>query len=139
MEENFPKGLFGISKKDMESYVSDIKKSYEEELNEQTRQLKEMKAENTKLNERLNMLLNEKKEVEIAKQNISDVLVRAELQAKQIIDEAKSQAEKERNELNMMLEEQKEKLIDTKIEITKLKDQARQLMLKFSDDLNLLQ
>ena len=83
MDENFSKGIFGLSKKDVETYVAGLKKDYEDELMEQTRQLQTMKAENDKLNERINKLLNEKHDVEIAKQNISDVLVKAELQAKQ--------------------------------------------------------
>ena len=115
MEENFSKGIFGISKKDVEAYISNMKKDYEEELLEQTKQFKEMKAENEKLNERLNTLLNEKKEVEMAKQNISDVLVRAELQAKQIIDSAREQAEKEKHDLDLSIELQKEKLIDARL------------------------
>ena len=94
-----------------------------------------MKAENEKLNERLNALLNEKKEVEMAKQNISDVLVRAELQAKQIIDSAREQAEKEKHDLDLSIELQKEKLIDARLELAMLKDKAKELMMKFSEDI----
>lgn len=139
MEENFSKGIFGLSKKNVENYIATIKEDYEKELLEQTKQLKEMKAENEKLNERLNTLLNEKKEVEMAKQNISDVLVRAELQAKQILDDAREQAAKERQELNISIEEQKEKLIDAKVELAMLKDKAKEIMLKFSEDITNIQ
>lgn len=138
MEENFSKGIFGLNKKDVETYIASIKKDYEEELLEQTKQLQEMKAENEKLNERLNKLLNEKKEVEMAKQNISDVLVRAELQAKQIIDSAREEANKEKHELDLSIELQKEKLIDARLELAMLKDKAKELMLKFSDDISSL-
>ena len=135
MEENFSKGIFGLNKKDVESYISNIKKSYEDELLDQTKQLQEMKAENEKLNERLNKLLNEKKEVELAKQNISDVLVRAELQAKQIIDTARDQANKEKHDLDLAIELQKEKLIDARLELAMLKDKAKEIMAKFSEDI----
>lgn len=138
MEENFSKGIFGLNKKDVDTYISNIKKNYEEELLEQTKQLQEMKVENDKLNERLNKLLNEKKEVEIAKQNISDVLVKAELQAKQILDDAREQADKERHEIELSIEAEKEKLIDTRIELAMLKDKAKEIMLKFSDDISSL-
>lgn len=138
MEENFSKGIFGLNKKDVETYIASIKKDYEEELLEQTKQLQEMKAENEKLNERLNKLLNEKKEVEMAKQNISDVLVRAELQAKQIIDSAREEANKEKHELDLSIELQKEKLIDARLELAMLKDKAKELMIKFSDDISSL-
>lgn len=138
MEENFSKGIFGLNKKDVDAYISNIKKNYEEELLEQTKQLQEMKAENDKLNERLNKLLNEKKEVEMAKQNISDVLVKAELQAKQILDDAREQADKERHEIELSIEAEKEKLIDTRIELAMLKDKAKEIMLKFSDDISSL-
>lgn len=139
MEENFSKGIFGLNKKDVESYIAGIKKDYEDELLEQTKQLKEMKAENEKLNERLNKLLDEKKEVEMSKQNISNVLVKAELQAKQILEDAREQATKEKQELDISIEAQKEKLIDAKIELAMLKDKAKEVMMKFSEDITNLQ
>ncbi len=138
-ENNLPKGLFGFNKKEVEAYISGMKEDYEKELMEQTKQLQEMKVENAKLNDRINTLLSERKEVEATKQNISDVLVKAELQAKQIIDDARVQAEKEKQEMDALIEEQKEKLIDAKIELTMLKDKAKEVMVKFSDELSKLQ
>ena len=138
-ENNSPKGLFGFNKKEVEAYISSMKEDYEKELMEQTKQLQEMKVENAKLNDRINTLLNERKEVEATKQNISDVLVKAELQAKQIIDDARSQAEKEKQEVDALIEEQKEKLIDAKIELAMLKDKAKEVITKFSDEIASLQ
>ena len=116
-----------------------MKEDYEKELMEQTKQLQEMKVENAKLNDRINTLLSERKEVEATKQNISDVLVKAELQAKQIIDDAKNQAEKEKQEVDALIEEQKEKLIDAKIELAMLKDKAKEVISKFSEEISNLQ
>lgn len=138
-ENNLPKGLFGFNKKEVEAYISSMKEDYEKELMEQTKQLQEMKVENAKLNDRINNLLNERKDVEATKQNISDVLLKAELQAKQIIDDARVQADKEKQEVDALIEEQKEKLIDAKIELAMLKDKAKEVMLKFSDELSKLQ
>lgn len=138
-ENNLPKGLFGLNKKEVEAYINNIKDDYEKELMEQTKQLQEMKVENAKLNDRINNLLNERKELEASKQNISDVLLKAELQAKKIIDDAKGQAEKEKQEIDAMIEEQKEKLIDAKIELAMLKDKAKEIMVKFSDEITKLQ
>ncbi len=136
---NLSKGLFGFNKKEVEAYISSMKEDYEKELMEQTKQLQEMKVENAKLNDRINTLLSERKDVEATKQNISDVLVRAELQAKQIIDEAKTQAEKEKQEVDTLIEQQKEKLIDAKIELAMLKDKAKEIIVKFSDEITKLQ
>lgn len=138
-ENNLPKGLFGFNKKEVEAYIAGMKEDYEKELMEQTKQLQEMKVENAKLNDRINTLLNERKEVEATKQNISDVLVKAELQAKQIIDDARTQAEKEKQEVDALIEEQKEKLIDAKIELAMLKDKAKEVITKFSDEIGSLQ
>ena len=138
-ENNLPKGLFGFNKKEVEAYIAGMKEDYENELMEQTKQLQEMKVENAKLNDRINTLLNERKEVEATKQNISDVLVKAELQAKQIIDDARTQAEKEKQEVDALIEEQKEKLIDAKIELAMLKDKAKEVITKFSDEIGSLQ
>ena len=79
-----------------------------------------MKNENAKLNERLNEFLNDRKEIEEAKKNISDVLFKAEQQAKQIVEDAKSKAIEERQEIDAQIEAEKEKLIDAKIELAML-------------------
>ena len=140
MDDNsLPKGLFGFNKKDVDTYVAGIKNDYERELKEQSKRIQEMKNENNRLNERINELLNEKKQVEASKANISDVLLKAEEQAKQIIEDAKKQAEKERQDVEVLIEEQKEKLIDAKIELAMLKDKAKEIIVKFSDDLTKLQ
>ncbi len=139
MDDNLPKGLFGLNKKEVESYIASIKDDYEKELMEQTKQLQEMKNENIKLNEKVQILLKEKKELDASKANISDVLLKAEQQAKQIIEDARKQSEKEKQDIDVLIEEQREKLIDAKIELAMLKDKAKELITKFSDDLTKLQ
>ena len=138
-ENNLPKGLFGLNRKEVESYIASIKDDYERELMEQTKQLQDMKNENIKLNEKIQALMKEKKEVDASKANISDVLLKAEQQAKQIIEDARKQSEKEKQDIDVLIEEQREKLIDAKIELAMLKDKAKELITKFSDDLTKLQ
>lgn len=139
MDENISKGLFGLNKKEVESYIAEIKKDYEQELRKQNQELLSMKSENTKLNDRINQLLSDRKEIEEAKKNISDVLFKAEQQAKQIIEDAKSKAIEERQEIDAQIEAEKEKLIDAKIELAMLKDKAKEVMTRFTDDLTNLQ
>ncbi len=139
MDDNISKGLFGLNRKDVELYIAGIKSDYEAELKKQNTELLAMKAENAKLNERLNEMLNNKKSVEEAKANISEVLIKAEQQAKAIIEDAKNQAIEERQEIDTMIEAEKEKLIDAKIELAMLKDKAKDLITKFTEDLTTLQ
>lgn len=139
MEENISKGLFGLKRTDVENYIADLKKDYEAELRRQNQELLSMKTENAKLNERLNEYLNDRKEIEEAKKNISDVLFKAELQAKQILEDAKAKAIEERQEIDAQIEAEKEKLIDAKIELAMLKDKAKDVMAKFSEDITNLQ
>lgn len=139
MDENISKGLFGLNRRDVENYIADMKKDYEEELRKQNQELLAMKSENSKLNERLNQLLSDKKELEEAKRNISDVLFKAEQQAKQIVEDAKVKAIEERQEIDTLIEAEKEKLIDAKIELAMLKDKAKDLIAKFTDDITKLQ
>ena len=139
MEENISKGLFGLKRNDVENYIADLKKDYEAELRRQNQELLNMKTENAKLNERLNEYLNDRKEIEEAKKNISDVLFKAELQAKQIIEDAKNKAIEERQEIDAQIEAEKEKLIDAKIELAMLKDKAKDVMAKFTEDITSLQ
>ena len=139
MDDNIPKGLFGLNRKDVELYIAGIKSDYEAELKKQNTELLAMKAENAKLNERLNEMVNNKKSIEEAKANISEVLIKAEQQAKAIIEDAKNQAIEERQEIDTMIETEKEKLIDAKIELAMLKDKAKDLITKFTEDLTTLQ
>ena len=139
MDDNISKGLFGLNRKDVELYIAGIKSDYEAELKKQHTELLAMKAENAKLNERLNEMLNNKKSIEEAKANISEVLIKAEQQAKAIIEDAKNQAIEERQEIDTMIETEKEKLIDAKIELAMLKDKAKDLITKFTEDLTTLQ
>ena len=138
MEENISKGLFGLKRADVENYIADLKKDYEAELRRQNQELLSMKNENAKLNERLNEFLNDRKEIEEAKKNISDVLFKAEQQAKQIVEDAKSKAIEERQEIDAQIEAEKEKLIDAKIELAMLKDKAKDIMTKFPADITAL-
>lgn len=139
MEDNISKGLFGLNRKDVENYIADMKKDYENELKKQNQELLSMKNENAKLNERINQLLSEKREIDEAKKNISDVLFKAEQQAKQIVEDAKSKAIEERQEIDTLIEAEKEKLIDAKIELAMLKDKAKDIMAKFTEDITNLQ
>ena len=138
MEENISKGLFGLKRADVENYIADLKKDYEAELRRQNQELLSMKNENAKLNERLNEFLNDRKEIEEAKKNISDVLFKAEQQAKQIVEDAKSKAIEERQEIDAQIEAEKEKLIDAKIELAMLKDKVKDIMTKFPADITAL-
>ena len=67
MEDNISTGLFGLNRRDVENYIADLKKDYEEELRRQNQELLAMKTENSKLNERLNQLLSNQRELDEAK------------------------------------------------------------------------
>ena len=84
-------------------------------------------------------MLNNQKSAEDARANISEVRIKAEQQAKAIIEDAKNQAIEERQEIDTMIETEKEKLIDAKIELAMLKDKAKDLITKFTEDLTTLQ
>lgn len=139
MDENISKGLFGLNRKEVENYISDMKSDYEAELKRQNQELLAMKSENSKLNDRINQLISDRKEIEEAKKNISDVLFKAEQQAKQIVEDAKAKAMEERQEIDAQIEVEKEKLIDAKIELAMLKDKAKEVMNRFTDDIANLQ
>jgi cell division initiation protein len=138
MQEGLSKGLFGLSRKEVDNYISDLKADYENEMKKLVTELQAMKEENIKLNNRLNEFLTEKKEIEDAKQSISDVLFKAEQQAKQVIEEAKQKAIEERQEIDQLLEAEKEKLMDAKIDLEALKEKAKELIIKFADDIGSL-
>ena len=138
-ENNLPKGIFGLNRKDVETYIASIKDDYEKELMDQSKKLQEMKNENARLNERINALMKEKTEIEQSKAQISDVLIKAQEQAKQIVEDARKQAEKERQDVELLVEEQRERLINAKIDLAMLKDDAKKVIEKFTDDISKFQ
>ena len=139
MDDNISKGLFGLNRKEVENYIYSMRSNYESELKRQNAELLAMKAENTKLSERLNEMLNSKKDVDEAKFNISEVLIRAEQQAKMILEDARNQAMEEKQEVEELIEVEKEKLDDARNELASLKNRAKALISKFTDDLSDLQ
>ena len=54
-------------------------------------------------------------------------------------DEQLNKAIEERQEIDAQIEAEKEKLIDAKIELAMLKDKAKDIMTKFTDDITSLQ
>ena len=139
MDDNISKGLFGLNRKEVENYIYGMRSNYEAELKRQNNELLAMKAENAKLNERLNEMMSTKRSVDEAKFSISDVLIKAEQQAKTIIEDARNQAMEEKQEIDELIEIEKEKLDDARAELATLKDRAKVLINKFTEDLSSLQ
>ena len=66
---------------------------------------------------------------------VSTTLIRAEEQAKQIINDSRERAQKERAELDIEIEKEREKLIDAKRNLQELKEKVRVMLNNFIDDL----
>ncbi len=139
MDDNISKGLFGLNRKEVENYIYGMRSNYEAELKRQNSELMAMKAENARLTESLNEMMNAKKSVDEAKFNISEVLIKAEQQAKTIVEDARNQAMEEKQQIDDLIEIEKQKLNDTRAELAMLKDRAKTLVNKFTDDLSSLQ
>lgn len=123
-EKTFKSELFGLNKKEVEEYVKDLKADYEIKL-------KKLKEEKGALELKTNELLLKEEEVNKKSELVSIALIKAEEQARQIVDDAMESAKKERAQIDEQIEQEKEDLIDVKREVICLKENVKTMLQEF--------
>jgi hypothetical protein len=119
--EEMQKSLFGLSKKEVENYILNLKNEYEAKI-------EKLEIENQKLAESLNKYISIEKEIEDRKDAITEVLLRSEEQARQNVEESKLKAIQEREKVIKALDEEREKIIDLKKELIGIKTNATEIL-----------
>jgi len=127
-EKTFKSEIFGLNKKEVEKYVNEMKRDYEEKLYK-------LNEENNILRTKNEELLSKEDEVKAKTILVSDALIKAEGQAKQIIEDAINKAKAERAQIDYQIEQEKEKLIDMKRKILELKETVQSSLGNFSTEL----
>jgi len=127
------KKLFGIAflgfdKKDVTSYIDKIVKEYEGKFREKDNEIYTLSNVNNMLKEENNKLLKKLNEIEIGKERIASVLIKANEKADLIMEEAKRRAETEKKEIEGQIEKEKLKLNNIKTIVHEFKGE----IIKFS-------
>jgi len=129
MEEKvFKSELFGLSKKEVERYINQTRNEYEEKI-------QKISLEKQEIEKKANELIAREEEINEKTVLVSNALIKAEEQAKQIVTSARERAQAERAQLDVEIEKEREKLIDAKRNIEELKENVRNILSKFIDDL----
>ncbi len=134
-DKKFGSEMFGYDKKEVEEYIREIKAEYESKI----------QAERSDANRLANELTIVKKKLEryevdyIQKQEkVANALITAEDQAKNIVENARSEAMLEKERIENLIEMEKEKLLDIKKEVIDLKEKTIRILDKYSNDMNTL-
>ena len=112
----FPTALFGFKKQTVIEYMemtASMLDEKEDKIREQEEKLDEINREYDK---------------------IAKVLLKAEAEAEEIVDNAKQQASVEKAKIEKMLEEERESVVDVKKELKHLRESAKELVAKLEGD-----
>ena len=133
------KGLFGLDKNQVLQYIADLKADYEVAISQKDDEIKLLKAENEKLKNDLVEYEQNKEQIKQDKEAIACVLLKAQEQANQIIDQTRTEFEKEKNDLEIIVEKEREKLIDVKKDLGMLKLAVVTTLEKYAKDIEKLE
>jgi cell division septum initiation protein DivIVA len=134
-EKKFSNEMFGYDKKEVESYISQLKAEYESRLQAE-------KSDSNRLSNELTIIRKKLERYELdyveRQEKVANALITAEDQSKKIIENARVEANLERDRIEQLIEMEKEKLLDIKKDVIDLKERTIRLMDKFSSDMNSL-
>ena len=138
-EMGISKGFFGLDKNQVNQYIADLKADYDVIISQKNDEIERLKKENERLNEVLKDFEENKEKVKQDKEAIACVLLKAQEQANQIVDQTRMEFEKEKSELEVIVEKEREKLLDVKKDLGTLKLAVVATLEKYAKDLEKLE
>ncbi|MBE5821390.1 MAG: hypothetical protein E7311_02235 [Clostridiales bacterium] len=138
-EMGISKGLFGLDKNQVNQYIADLKADYDVIISQKNDEIEKLKKENERLNELLKEFEENKEKIKQDKEAIACVLLKAQEQANQIIDQTRVEFEKEKNDLEVIVEKEREKLLDVKKDLGTLKLAVVTTLEKYAKELEKLE
>ena len=135
-ETKFRMSAMGYNKNDVNGYIEQITQEYQNKVKEKDDELvklrNQMKEYKTQLDE------NSKKADNTVegKTKIAEVLIKAQVTADGIINEAKIVAIEEKRKIEEAIEKDREKLVDLKAEVKKLRTAVEETLIVFQSELS---
>ncbi len=130
-EKRFRGALHGFNKDDVNQYIEKILQEFESRLKEMDEEILRLKNENRELRMKYEELSLKEQQLNEDRARIADVLIKAEENARLILEEAKAQAIEEKNKIEELVENEKEKLVDIKGEIRTLRNNIVDVLKKY--------
>ncbi|NLC68523.1 MAG: hypothetical protein GX754_07010 [Clostridiaceae bacterium] len=130
-EKRFRGALHGFNKDDVNQYIEKILQEFESRLKEKDEEILRLKNENRELRMKYEELSLKEQQLNEDRARIADVLIKAEENARLILEEAKAQAIEEKNKIEELVENEKEKLVDIKGEIRTLRNNIVDVLKKY--------
>lgn len=137
-EKRFGTRLFGYKKKDVYEYVEKLAKDLEEQLKIKDAELANLRNQNKFLLNQNDEMSNKLKLLETDRSAIANAIIKAEEQAKTIVEDAIKQAEVRKQELLVQTEMEANKLNEARNELKALKLNAINTIQKYESELSTL-
>jgi len=134
-EKRFRTSLFGYKKKDVYDYIEKLARDLEERIRAKDNELNNLRNQNKYLISQNEELMSKLRVIEGDRSFIADAIIKAEEQAKFIIDQAVKEAERQREELIAKTAEEKERLSMVQDEIRQLRLNAIEIIRRYEEDL----
>jgi chromosome segregation ATPase len=128
----------GFKKADVNQYIEQILKEFDEKLKSKDEEIAALKNENKDLRYRYEELQRRADEINETRAKIADVLIQAQEKAEKMVEEARIEAVEEKKKLEETIESEKEKLVDIRADIKKLKVEIVKILSRYEEQLSVL-
>ncbi|MDK2801194.1 MAG: hypothetical protein PWP27_1868 [Clostridiales bacterium] len=130
-EKRFANSLFGYKKQDVYNFIDKLAKDLEEQIKVKDDELATLRNQNKDLKSQVEELSSKLQEIENGRTYIANAIIKAEEQAKNIVEDAIREAERKKEELQEEINLEKNKLENAKQQLKELRLQAINIMRKF--------
>ncbi|MBM7581929.1 cell division septum initiation protein DivIVA [Caldicoprobacter guelmensis] len=138
MKRVFSIAILGYNRRQVEKYLSDMRKDYEEELSKKKERMLQLMEENNKIKSQLKELEKKLEEFSEREAYISKALVRAEQKAQAIIEEGRQKIAAEMYQLEMEKNKWKARCKEIRRQLLEFEYMVCTLMENFYSEINYL-
>ncbi len=139
MKRIFKRGLFGYKIKEVEQYINDMRKDYEDNLSRQRDRILDLNEENRSLKQSLETARLETEKIKENEKFICNALVKAEQKAEAIIEETKLKTMQEIEKIELEKKKYKKRFERARQELIDFEKSILIIMDKFQSEINLLE
>ncbi|NLY43671.1 MAG: hypothetical protein GX066_06840 [Clostridiaceae bacterium] len=134
-EKRFRTSLFGYKRQDVYEFIEKLSKDFEEQFKEKDDELALLRNQNQDLKKNLEELKSKLDTLESGRTHIANAIIKAEEQAKNIIEDAMREGEERKKELQRQINELKNKLKMLKNELYELRVEAINTIRRYESQL----
>lgn len=121
MDAKLKKGTFGYNSKEVEAYIMELSVKYQSELKAKDNELEALREKTAGLEGKI-------AEYEKERLSVADALVKAQNEAKEILDEAVAEANKEKDRIQAECDEFSKRIQNAKKTLTSMRKEALKIV-----------